>query len=368
MHQSQSHFNVGNGNSLRAGTLTLITPIILLLPAHTLAKCTCDGPEDISSSSKDKAVALKYKIVAVVTILIGGVIGICFPVFSHKIPQLSPETNVFFMIKAFAAGVILSTGFIHVLPEAFKRLMSPCLSETPWDKFPFTGFVAMVATMLTLMIDAFATPFYTRKSNATTKLQVVGVDEEEQGSHMQQAHTHTAHGHSHGSADQGTGASDLLRQRVISQVLELGIVVHSVIIGVSLGASNDLATIKPLLAALTFHQFFEGLGLGGCIAQAKFKARTIATMVLFFSLTAPIGIAIGIGVSSTYKENSSKELILPGLFDAASAGILIYTALVDLLAADFMGQRLQSNGMLQIGASISLFIGAGCMSLLAIWA
>ncbi|CAN1170740.1 hypothetical protein LINPERHAP2_LOCUS29163 [Linum perenne] len=24
-------------------------------------------------------------------------------------------------------------------------------------------------------------------------------------------------------------------------------------------------TIKPLVAALTFHQFFEGLGLGGCI-------------------------------------------------------------------------------------------------------
>lgn len=47
----------------------------------------------------------------------------------------------------------------------------------------------------------------------------------------------------------------------------MGIVVHSVIIGVSLGASERVETIKPLLAALSFHQFFEGMGLGGCISQ-----------------------------------------------------------------------------------------------------
>lgn len=51
------------------------------------------------------------------------------------------------------------------------------------------------------------------------------------------------------------------------QVLELGILVHSVIIGVSLGASQRSSTIRPLLSALSFHQFFEGIGLGGCIVQ-----------------------------------------------------------------------------------------------------
>ena len=50
-------------------------------------------------------------------------------------------------------------------------------------------------------------------------------------------------------------------------MLELGIVVHSVIIGIALGASQSPSTIKPLIAALTFHQFFEGIGLGGCISQ-----------------------------------------------------------------------------------------------------
>jgi len=49
--------------------------------------------------------------------------------------------------------------------------------------------------------------------------------------------------------------------------LELGIVAHSVIIGIALGVSNSPCTIRPLLAALSFHQFFEGFALGGCISQ-----------------------------------------------------------------------------------------------------
>ena len=91
-------------------------------------------------------------------------------------------------------------------------------------------------------------------------------------------------------------------------------------------------------------------------------------MALFFSLTTPVGIAIGIGISSTYDENSPTALIVEGMFNAASAGILIYMALVDLLAADFMNPKLQNNVVLQVGASVSLLLGAALMSLLAIWA
>ncbi|KAJ6312074.1 hypothetical protein OIU77_013762 [Salix suchowensis] len=80
-------------------------------------------------------------------------------------------------------------------------------------------------------------------------------------------HTHATHGHAHGSAspEEDLALSELIRRRIVSQVLELGIVVHSVIIGISLGASSSPETIKPLMAALCFHQFFEGMGLGGCI-------------------------------------------------------------------------------------------------------
>ncbi|EEF34635.1 zinc/iron transporter, putative [Ricinus communis] len=345
--------------------------LLILLPVIVRGECTCDAEEE--EGDRNKSEALKYKLGAIAAILVASAIGVCLPLLSKFIPALSPEKNVFFMIKSFAAGVILSTGFIHILPDAFESLTSPCLDENPWGKFPFTGFIAMVSAIGTLMVDTYATSYF-NKSNLRKAQSAVTGDEEKSvdngGAHEHMhVHTHATHGHSHGRVTvQDSVPSDLLRHRVISQVLELGIVVHSVIIGISLGASESPKTIRPLVAALTFHQFFEGMGLGGCISQANFKTRAVTTMVLFFALTTPAGIAIGIGISNVYNENSPTALIVEGVFNSASAGILIYMALVDLLAADFMNPKVQASAKLQFGVNVSLLLGAGCMALLAKWA
>lgn len=72
------------------------------------------------------------------------------------------------------------------------------------------------------------------------------------------------------------------------QVLELGILVHSIIIGISLGASGSPSTIRPLVGALSFHQFFEGIGLGGCIVQVtvlwRSRSKYLMEYVTVFTL------------------------------------------------------------------------------------
>ncbi|XWS10460.1 hypothetical protein CRYUN_Cryun39dG0081200 [Craigia yunnanensis] len=339
--------------------------ILFLYPETVSSECTCEV-EDVE---QNKGEALKYKLGAIAAILVAGAVGVSLPLLGTRIPVLRPENDIFFMVKAFAAGVILATGFIHILPEAFESLTSPCLEESPWRKFPFTGFVAMMSAIGTLMVDAFATGYYKRQH--FSKHKQVKADEEQAGQHAGHVHihTHATHGHGHGSASPSEELvfSELIRQRIISQVLEVGIVVHSVVIGISLGASESTDTIRPLLAALSFHQFFEGMGLGGCISQAQFKSLSMAIMGTFFSLTTPMGIAIGIGISSFYNDNSPTALIVEGVFNSASAGILIYMALVDLLAADFMNPRLQTNTRLQVGVNVSLLLGTACMSVMAKW-
>ena len=57
-----------------------------------------------------------------------------------------------------------------------------------------------------------------------------------------------------------------------------------------------------------------------------------------------------------------------GLLNACSAGLLNYMAMVDLLAADFMGPKLQENMKLQVWAYIAVLLGAGVMALMAKWA
>ncbi|CAN8295491.1 unnamed protein product [Cochlearia groenlandica] len=316
---------------------------------------------------ENKAGALKYKIAAIPSVLVAGVIGVLFPLLGRVFPSLRPETNFFFVTKAFAAGVILATGFMHVLPEGYEKLTSPCLKGEAWE-FPFTGFIAMVAAILTLSVDSFATSYF-HKSHFKTSKKIGDGDGGGGGGEEIGLHVH-AHGHTHGivGVDSGESHVQLRRTRVVAQVLEVGIIVHSVVIGISLGASQNPDTAKALFAALMFHQCFEGLGLGGCIAQGNFKCMSITIMSILFSVTTPIGIAVGMGIANSYKETSQTALIVQGVLNSASAGILIYMSLVDFLAADFMHPKMQSNTSLQILAHIALLVGAGIMALLAKWA
>ncbi|CAL9048837.1 unnamed protein product [Musa banksii] len=348
--------------------LLLLFSFLLLLPLPALGDCGCTRDAESHSTTK----ASHLKLVAIASILTAGAVGVLIPILGRAVSALRPENDMFFVIKAFAAGVILATGLIHILPAAFQSLTSPCLDEHPWQDFPVTGFVVMSSALGTMMIDSFATSYY-KRSHFSKARPVEEDDEAGQGSSGDHAHvdTHRSHGHAHASAAAATEAASLserIRQQVISQVLELGILVHSVIIGISLGASQSPSTIRPLVGALSFHQFFEGIGLGGCIVQANFRAKSSMMMAVFFSLTAPIGIAVGTAISFVYDETSSMALIVEGVFNAASAGILVYMSLVDLLAADFMNPRMQSNGRLQLGAHLALVVGAGLMSLLAKWA
>nr|XP_019067417.1 fe(2+) transport protein 1-like [Solanum lycopersicum] len=188
-------------------------------------------------------------------------------------------------------------------------------------------------------------------------------------SEIRQSNESDKNGHVHGEVfkcdDKG---SQLIRYRVVAHVLELGIIVHSIVIGLSMGASDNPCTIRPLVAAICFHQLFEGMGLGGCILQADYGMRMKSTLVLFFSITTPFGIALGIGLSNVYSENGPTSLIVVGLLNACSAGLLNYMALVDLLAYDFMGTKLQNNIKLQSWAYLAVLLGAGGMSIMAIWA
>ncbi|KAG2261016.1 hypothetical protein Bca4012_014213 [Brassica carinata] len=344
-----------------ASTSTLLMKtffLILIFVSFRISPATSTAPEDCASESANpcvnKAKALPLKIIAIASILVASMIGVGAPLFSRNVPFLQPDGNIFTIVKCFASGIILGTGFMHVLPDSFEMLSSQCLEENPWHKFPFSGFLAMLSGLITLVIDSMATSIYTSKHT-------VGI---------------VPHGHGHGpgndvtlpTKDGDSANAQLLRYRVIAMVLELGIIVHSVVIGLSLGATNDTCTIKGLIAALCFHQMFEGMGLGGCILQAEYTNLKKFLMAFFFAVTTPFGIALGIALSTIYRDNSPSALVTVGLLNACSAGLLIYMALVDLLAAEFMGPKLQGSVTMQIKCFIAALLGCGGMSIIAKWA
>ncbi|XP_010555055.1 PREDICTED: zinc transporter 4, chloroplastic-like isoform X2 [Tarenaya hassleriana] len=400
-----------------SGRDSLSEPISQIIPESMMAPSTnilCNTGE--ADFCRDDSAAFLLKLIAIASILLAGAAGVAIPLIGRNRRFLQTDGSLFVAAKAFAAGVILATGFVHMLAGGTEALSNPCLPDNPWSKFPFPGFFAMMAALVTLLVDFVGTQYYERKQEreaeeageaseqsgeqqpAVVPVGVEGIngkvfgEEEGGGIHIVGIHAHAAHhrhthshghggcdghqkiavGHAHGhghehghiSLDIGNGA----RHVVVSQILELGIVSHSIIIGLSLGVSQSPCTIWPLIAALSFHQFFEGFALGGCISQAQFRNKSAAIMAFFFALTTPIGIGVGTAVSSSFNTHSPTALVTEGILDSLSAGILIYMALVDLIAADFLSKKMSCNVRLQVVSYVMLFLGAGLMSSLAIWA
>lgn len=154
-------------------------------------------------------------------------------------------------------------------------------------------------------------------------------------------------------------------------ILEFGVIFHSVFIGLTLAVAGE--EFITLYIVLVFHQTFEGLGLGTRLAAApwpKSKKLTPYFLGAGYAIATPIAIAVGLGIRTSYPPGSQKTLIVNGVFDSISAGILIYTGLVELMAHEFMFSPTMQRA--KIGTVLAAFgmmcCGAGLMALLGKWA
>ncbi|KAK1271989.1 hypothetical protein QJS04_geneDACA006059 [Acorus gramineus] len=320
--------------------------------------CALDPTRTLACRNTPEATHLKF--ISTAIIFFTSVVGISSPVFLARLFRKSPAyAHTLLLIKCYAAGVILSTSLVHVLPDAFAAL-SDCrvASRHPWRDFPFSGFVSMAGALIALLVDVAATS--SSSSHAQQHAQYAPIEEGKKGGCARE-----------GGADEEVEELARMKQRLVAKVLEVGIVFHSVIIGVTMGMSQNLCTIRPLVAALSFHQIFEGMGLGGCIAQAGFNLGTTASMCAMFSVTTPMGIILGMLIFylTGYDDSNVNALISEGLLGSLSSGILIYMALVDLIAADFFHNKaMSSKPWLKKASYTALVLGSASMSVLALWA
>lgn len=106
--------------------------------------------------------------------------------------------------------------------------------------------------------------------------------------------------------------------------------------------------------------------------QAGFSIGTVAYMCFMFAVTTPMGIVLGMIVfaATGYDDSSPNALIMEGLLGSLSSGILIYMALVDLIAMDFFHNKMMTGShiWLKKACFIALLLGSASMSILAIWA
>jgi zinc transporter 1/2/3 len=152
-------------------------------------------------------------------------------------------------------------------------------------------------------------------------------------------------------------------------ILEAGIAIHSIIIGVDLGLTIE--EFRVLLLALVFHQFFEGIGLGYKLAELKTK-KIIRPVInsMIYAFTTPLGVVIGI-LSHVYSAPTDyvHSTEAKGVIDAMAGGILIYVSLVNMVYEEFKAESFQKLSTTEkIINYFSFYLGAGIMALIGLWA
>ncbi|KAG6012503.1 hypothetical protein E4U54_007504 [Claviceps lovelessii] len=217
-------------------------------------------------------------------------------------------------------------------------------------------------------------------------------------------------------------AQALLSNQVVSiLVMEAGILFHSLLIGLTLVVAGD-SFFLTLFVVILFHQFFEGIALGTRIAtvgtSSNGKLPPPSTHLLgresgndtdksagapteqttdrlsvpgnpplsltmwkklslaaLFAFITPIGMAIGIGVLNHFNGNDKSTIIAIGTLDALSAGILVWTGVVEMWAADWMtgshghkAELADADTLTVVLGGVGLMTGMAVMSLLGKWA
>eukprot|EP00960_Hanusia_phi_P073205 767958-Hanusia_phi.AAC.3 len=292
----------------------------------------------------------------------------------------SHPTFWFFLMRSFTAGVMLSLAFVHIIAESFEVMDGLC------GKYPIAAVMVMAGLVLMICVERGALDLMTRNDDGhghqmSSQEFVCCQSDMHQHSHgcIRHAHhnssdhtqplqeklmspcckglvpgshlpadleddcmqeqcssveTSMEHCHDHDEIQQESrecklesnlleGGKNRKPPQLMLGMLEVGVIMHSVIIGTDLGVMTQRpSAIVGLVIALCFHQFFEGLGLGTCIsyvvqesggnisknkvdlsfflscAQPLTRWGQLVILVCSFALTFPLGVVTGIFLST----------------------------------------------------------------------
>ena len=223
------------------------------------------------------------KFIAAASILAIALIGGAIPMAAAR---FQGSQRFFSLGNAFAGGLFLGVGFIHLLPEGIAKL-----SEVV--DYPLAALLAASGLTALLLIDRII--FDSR--------------------HV-------------------PSESDAIPSRIVFPlVLLLLLSIHSIIAGLSLGLESHASTALILAFGILLHKGSEAFALMVSTISANFAANRRNALLGVFVAMTPVGILAGmLGASVLRSEDAA---LVEGSFNALAAGTFIYIAIVDIIDEEF---------------------------------
>ena len=250
---------------------------------------------------------LMFKTAAILLIFVAGVAGGLLPV---KIGV--SEQKYLSLGNAFAGGIFLGAGLIHMLSDANEKFQSLAGSVD----YPLGILLCGCGFILILFLE---------------KVMIRGEAER--------------------------SMSD--ERPVYPVVLFLVLSVHSIIVGISLGLEKTLISSVVIFIAVIAHKSSAAFALSVSLKNTGFPSRKIAETVASFSLMTPLGIVRGAIFSRMATSTGATKI--EGVFDALAAGTFLYIATLDIIQEVF--EKEEDRGL----NFMLVIVSFGLMALIGIW-
>jgi len=258
---------------------------------------------------------LTFKAIAFIAVLITGAIG---GIVSIKLSESKNSRRLFSLGNAFAAGVFLAAGLLHMLPDAHEGFKQ--FGDFPWAYLGCAVGFSMILFLERVVLsghNAVAESMENHTNSFKRKLS--------------------------------------LHLIVLTAILS----VHSVIAGIALGTEHNLTHSAIILFAILAHKGSASFALSVNLLKERTPQNIVFKIISFFCFMTPIGIIIGLLIDRAM--SGTAQQITTASFDALAAGTFLYVSILGIAHEEF------SEKTDKILKFLLMCIGIAVMAVVAIW-
>jgi len=278
------------------------------------------------------------------------------------------------LFLCFGAGLLLSTCFIHMIPEV-RESFEEAASSGHWpilERFPFAEGVVCLGFFIVYLFEELGERLISQQSkkksdekqehtSATEDVQTESSLESSNHQHQHQsAAEDVAHGHSH-----GPNLNDLEEKSLTAAIrgflLVFALSFHSIFEGMAIGLQPKTKDVWFLFAAVTVHELAIMFCVGLEMLTSKVRVGIYVVYMVTLGCVTPLGVVIGILVTEYVTDPTPTHTLSIAVLQAIAAGTLLYVTFMEVLERE---RKKAGNGLLKYFA---VLVGFLLLSAMAAW-
>ena len=303
-------------------------------------------------------------VIKILSIVVFLLMALGFGVMPYFIVKCRTSTKFLSISNAFAGGLFLGIGLFHVLPES-NEMLSKSIKDVPLAFFCAFLSYALILFVEKVIFNSHSLLHghdHSKREEEYNRITLSKLNQSERETKEKEnedenknendeekeskepmvkvefkpkEQKENKNGDDKTDENEHIGEDDddhdhaILGSSLTPYILLLALGFHGLFEGMALGIVDNVQSTLTLCLAIAAHKWAASLTLGISFVKAGVKRNKLISMVAIFALIGPVGIAIGLILSTEANE------FIQGIFLAISVGTFIYIACTEVLVEEF---------------------------------